>query len=74
MNRYFRDFTDITPESIYQVLTENNYSLKNRGLGVILGAKQIVESRSFQWEQHFLEAEESFNSGYTSDEFLKING
>jgi len=74
MNRYFRDFTDITPDMIYQVLTENNYSLKNRGLGVILGAKRIVESYSFQWEQYFLEAEESFDSGYTDDEFLKIKG
>lgn len=74
MNKRFRDFTDITPGSIYQILAKTNYSLKDRGSGVILGAKQIVEPLSFQWEQYFLEAEESFDSGYREDEFLKIKG
>ncbi len=74
MNKYFRDFSDITTDRIQKVLIENNYSLKTRGLEVLLRAKQIVEPSSFQWEQYFREAESAYETSYGSDRFLKIKG
>lgn len=74
MNKYFHDFSDVTEENIQQVLTANNYSLRKRGLEIILSARKIIEPSSFQWEQYFYEAEKKYEDGFVTDNFLKIKG
>ena len=74
MNRYIQDFSDLTPSNIQTILRENNYSLKKRGIDVILGARNVVEPPDFRWGQYFLEAEAEYESGYPYDKFLKIKG
>jgi hypothetical protein len=64
----------VTNDKIQKVLTENNYSLKKRGLEVALSARRIVELPSFQWHKYFYEAESEYESGYGNDKFLKITG
>jgi len=74
MNKYIRYFPDVTKSKVQKILIENNYSLKNRGLEVVLSTREIVEPPSFQWQQYFYEAEREYESGYGSDKFLKIRG
>ena len=61
-------------ENIQQVLIAHKYSLKTRGLEVILSTRKIVEPSFFQWEQYFHEAERRYENGYVTDNFLKIKG
>ena len=70
MNKYIKDFSDITDNNVQIILKENKYSLKTRGLNIISEAKKIVEPTSFQWEQYFLKAEAEYENGYSYDEFL----
>lgn len=74
MNKYIHDFPDVTNSKIQKILIENNYSLKNRGLEVVLNARKIVESPSFQWQQYFCDAEREYETGYGNDNFLRITG
>lgn len=75
MNEYIKDFPDVTLGNIQTILNENNYSLKTRGTDVILGARNIVEPTSFQWEHYFLEAETNYTNGFLRDnKFLRIKG
>lgn len=74
MNRYFHDFSDVTEENIQQILIVHKYSLKTRGLEIILNARRIAEPSPFQWEQYFCEAERRYESGYVTDNFFEING
>lgn len=74
VNKYFHHFCDVTERNIQQVLIANNYSLKNRGLEIILSARKIVEPSSFQWEQYFYKAERRYKNGYVTDNVLKIKG
>lgn len=74
MNQHFQDFNDVTENNISEILIKNNYSLKDRGLKVVLDAVMIVKQPSFQWEEYFTKAEAEFRNGYKDDDFLTIKG
>lgn len=74
MSNRLLNFLDVTKENVYQILVENKKFGKEKGVRIVMGAKEIVEPDSFDWEDYFKRAEAHYTDGFKNDDFLKIKG